>query len=326
MVQILIHALYFLFGAITIWYFSGLIVDAVDRVAQRLNKSGFTVAFFVLGFMTSISEISVLLNSTLNGVPQVSAGNLPGASLVILAFIVPVLAIVGNGISLQGNVARMQFALCLGVILLPALFLTDGVVTMSEGLFSIFSYCAIAYLLKRHSAPSIPTLVTEVEKELQAKRPGNLKDGSIILIGAIAIFLSGHIIVEEAMYFSQLLMIPPSIIGLLVLSIGTNMPEIVIAFRSLKKQKTDIAFGDYIGSAVTNTLLFGLLSIFNGQFTVQTSEFLYTLLFMMAGFSLLFIFAKSHNTISRSEGMIILSCYVLFLIVQVVNVGITHVV
>lgn len=52
-------------------------------------------------------------------------------------------------------------------------------------------------------------------------------------LSAVAIFTAAYFLVEQTAYFSELLRIPPSIIGLLVLSIGTNVPELAIALRAM---------------------------------------------------------------------------------------------
>ncbi len=314
--DLLIHLLYFCASACVIWFFSGLVVDSVDRVAKRFNKSGFTVAFFVLGFMTSISVLSVMVNSTLNGTPQVSAGNLPGASLVLLLFIVPLLAILGNGLQLTHSLQKHHFAMALMMVILPSLFLADGTVDIFEGIFCILMYLVLVYFIRKAKVKDVPEILEEVEKELLQKKNTTPKDIATIACGALAIFLAGHTLVEESVSISNMFGIPSSIIGLLILSIGTNVPEIVIAVRSYKKQHLDIAFGDYMGSAVSNTLIFGLLSVTNGRFTVEAKEFQYTFFFMLISFCLLFYFSRTHNKLSRTEGYIILGMYVLFVIVQ----------
>lgn len=312
----IIHLFSFLLSISIIWVFSGLLVDAVDRVSKRFNKSGFTVAFFVLGFMTSISELSVMVNSTLNGTPQVSAGNLPGASLLLLLLIVPMLAVFANGIQLQTVLKKQQLALALGVVALPVLCLADGVVTSIEGIFCLGAYGVLLYFIRKIKQDDVPAVLQGVEYELLHKKHAHMKDMSIIIGGALAIFLSGHVLVDEVVYFSESLGVPSSIIALLVLSIGTNIPEIVIAIRSLRKHHADIAFGDYMGSSVANTLIFGMLSIFNGVFRVESSEFITTALFTIVGFSLLFLLSQSGKCLSRKEGIGLLGVYALFVLSQ----------
>jgi cation:H+ antiporter len=318
--SVLPHLLLFLLSAGVIWFFAGLLIESVNNVALRFNKSGFTIAFFVLGFLTSINEISVLVNSTLNGAPEISAGNLAGASFVILLLIIPFVAIAGKGIQLKKTLTPINLALALVATALPTLLMLDGSVTKSEGLVCILIYGTLIYFIrKQHTNKSVPEVIQAVEKELVDKRKTTAIDIVKILVGGVFIFLAGHLLVDEAVYFSFLLSIPTSIMGLLLLSLGTNIPELVIAVRSILKKHKDIAFGDYLGSVVTNTLVFGFLPWLNGRFLVEPTEFIYTAVLTVAGFILFYKFARSKNKISRQEGIILVSVYGIFVLVQLVN-------
>ncbi len=311
------HILLFLFSLGVVWFFAGVLIDSVDRVAKRFNKTGFTVAFFVLGFLTSISEISVAVNSSIENQPQISAGNLIGASFVIMLLIVPFLAVAAKGISLKKLISDQNLIFALGVIALPAFFVLDGAVTRLEGVFILLLYAALVVSI--HKKESIlPTLESVDESLLHKKHPA-LKDLFKILIGAGVIFLAGHILVKEGVYFSAILNVPSSIVGLLILGIGTNMPELVIAIRSIYKKHTDIAFGDYLGSAVANTPVFAVLVLEHGTFFVEPTEFVPTFFLMLGGLILFYFFAKSDRKLSRTEGWILLYVYFAFLVVQTAN-------
>ena len=127
-------------------------------------------------------------------------------------------------------------------------------------------------------------------------------------------------LVDQAVYFAAALRVPSSLMGLILLSLGTNVPELVIAARSILKQHKEIAFGDYVGSAAANTLIFGFLPLGSGVFLLERQEFLATGLIMLAGTFLLYLFAQSRQHISRKEGCVLLLLYIIFLITQFVNV------
>lgn len=313
------HVFLFLLAAAIVWYFAGLLIESVNRVAKRFHQNGFTIAFFVLGFITSISEISVMVNSTIDKTPQVSAGNLAGASFVIILFIIPLLAVLGNGIGLRNTLSRRNLALGLFSMLLPTLFLIDGDVTKSEGLMCILSYFTLFYFIRKKETLPAAVAVEEVEEGLLKKTQSTAWDVAKILGGGVFIFLGGHILVEESVFFAELLTIPRSIIGLVVLSLGTNIPELVVAVRAIRKKKKDIAFGNYIGSALANTFIFGLLPFFNGTFISEPSGFMITLVLTIVGFSLFYASCLSKNRLSRKEGLLILSVYALFLVFHIIN-------
>lgn len=324
--EIAVHVLLFLLSSGLLWFFAGILIEAVDAVARKFKRSGFTVAFFFLGALTSIGEISVMVNSTINGAPEVSAGNLIGSSFVILLFVIPILAIVGNGVWLKKTLNKKQMAIALFTILLPALLVLDGNVTVGEGVICLLSYVTLLYFIRegrwwwQKNPNSIPEIIDEVEEQLVATRQSTAMDIIKMVGGAAVIFFAGNLLVDEAVYFSELLNVPGSVIGLVLLSIGTNIPEVAIAVRAIRKNNIGIAFGNYLGSAVAITAIFGFLAIFNGEFQVEASNFFFTAALMLVGFFAFFVFSNSRQDISRKEGLALISLYASFLILQITSI------
>lgn len=309
----------FLLAAGIVWYFAGLLVESVNRVAKRFHQNGFTVAFFVLGIITSISEISVMVNSTIDGTPQVSAGNLAGASYFLILFIIPILAVLGGGINLRDTLSRRNLALALFSMMLPALFLIDGDVTKSEGLVCLLSYFTLFYFIRRKETLPVAEAVGEVQESLLNKARATAYDAVKIIGGGLFIFFGGHLLVEQSVFFADIMSVPRSVIGLLVLSVGTNIPELVVAVRSVRKKKKDIAFGNYIGSALANTFIFGLLPFANGTFETEPSGFAITLVMTIIGFALFYRFCLTKNRLSRAEGFALLAVCAIFVAANVLN-------
>jgi cation:H+ antiporter len=278
------------------------------------------VAFFVLGFLTSVSELSVAINATIEGVPQVSLGNLAGASFVILLFIIPFLAILSKGINLKHSISKRNFLLALAVIILPVLLMVDGSVNMTEGILALLAYLTLAYAIQRQGKSL--KQVEDIPEDLLGKSKATAADLFKILGGGAAIFIATHFFVEQAIYFADALRVPSSLIGLALLSIGTNVPELVVAIRSILKKQQDVAFGDYLGSSVANTAIFGLLAIANGSIMFEAQGFMTTLLLMLTGLTCLFFFARSKDNLSRNEGFILLLFYAFFLAAQVASIAI----
>ncbi len=317
--MLLTHALLFLLALAVIWVLSGSVIAAVDRVAQRYDKPGFAVAFFILGLMTSIGELSVAFNSSLKGVPQISAGNLVGASVVIFLLIIPMLAVFSHGVELSHALTPGNLILTLLVILLPALATLDGSVIPQEGILILLFYVSLLYRLKKKRSfeETVESTVEDVREELTHRRRATFLDILHITGAAVLIFIAGNILVEESVFFTTRLGVPASVAGLIVLSIGTNVPEIIIAVRSVLSHHADIAFGDYLGSAAANALLFGLLPLVNGTFLIHQGEFLISFGILLIGLLLFLTFARSKNILSRREGGIMCAVYGFFLTAQI---------
>lgn len=311
------HLIVFILSSLAIWLSAGVLIESVDRVAKRFHKTAFSVAFFVLGILTSLSEISVAINSSLGGVPQISVGNLVGASFVILLFIVPLLAITGKGIGLKHLISKKNIILAFAVILLPALLLSDGEITKLEGIFALVAFFTLVYAIQKQK--EFPDKIGIIPINLPTGKNAVILDVLKILAGGTIIFVACRYLVEQSVYFASFFNIPGSIIGLIILSIGTNVPELVIAARSIIRKHKDIAFGDYLGSAAVNTLIFGFLAISNGSFSVEPREFYSATILLIAGLFFLYLFARSQNSISRKEGFILIIFYIVFLIIQFMN-------
>lgn len=320
--HVLPHILLFGLSAAVIWSLSGILVSATDRVAKRYHRPGFGVAFFVLGILTSVSEISVAVNSTILGVPEISVGNLIGGSLVIFLLIIPLLATLGGGIPMRNVLSMRSLGLVLAITIVPCLFVLDGKVNPTEGILMIVLYVTLLYNLEKRKTTerTMEDTMQDVKGELLDRRKATTADIGKILFAGLLIFWAGKVLVDESLFFSRALSIPPSLVGLILLSIGTNIPELVIAVRCVVGRHEDIAFGDYLGSAAANTLIMGFLPIFNGTFAVERGEFISTFILTAIGLSLFFVFSRSKQTISRTEGSILLVTYGTFLLMQLINV------
>ena len=87
--------------------------------------------------------------------------------------------------------------------------------------------------------------------------------------------LSSDKAVEHSLSLAATLGISPLMIGLLLVSVGTDLPEIVNSIVSCALGHGDINAGDSIGSVLTQiTLVFGLLPFFGRGFMVKRQEIL----------------------------------------------------
>jgi len=312
------HLLVFVLSISIVWFFAGMIIESVGRIARRFCKTGFITAFFILGTLTSISELSVAIHATATGVPDVSVGNVIGGSFVLLLGIVPILAIVGKGVSLNEAVSRRNVLFVLAAIALPVILVLDGEVTRTEGLLAVLSYTAIGYMLYRGRAHINACDVRE-EAILYGLK-ALLSDFGRVIVGSIAILAAAYILVDQSVFFASVLGVAPAFVGLIILSIGTNIPETAIALRSIMRGNMDIAFGNYLGSAMANTFIFGLVGIANGTFLIATKSFISTAVLMVSGFVLLYIFMRRRHFLTPKAASVLLLFYGAFLVLQLATV------
>ncbi len=312
--NILLRVLIYVFMFFILWSGAGLIISAVEKASKMLKISTFALSFFVLGLLTSIPELAVGITSVVEGDPQIFVGNLLGGVVVMFLLIIPLLAVFGNGINLSHSMDSRSLLATMIVTIAPALLVADKRVGTFEAILMILLYISTLYMVQRKQ--NIVEKIESLQASLQNDGRVHIINLLKILGGLVLVFIGSEYIVKETLYFSGLLSISPFLISIVVLSLGTNLPELLLAVRGIKKHKKDVAFGDYIGSASANTLLFGGLVFMNGGKVVVENNFIQSLVFILIALICFYFFARSKNTISRKEGIILLVIYVCFLAIE----------
>ena len=312
----LINVLIFIFSFVFVWLGAGLIISAVDKFSRRLKLSSFAFSFFVLGLLTSIPEISVGINSLAEDRAEIFVGNFLGGTVVLFLLVIPLLAIFGKGIHLTDHLQGKSLLVTLAVIATPFLIVIDKKVTNPEAILLIFLYLVTLYLVQSKRG-----FIEKAEDVVDGLHHiGIFKEISKLLVGVVIVFLSSHFIVEKTIYFSEFFRISPFLISLTFLSIGTNVPELSLAIKSVFSGKKQVAFGDYVGSASANTLLLGIFSFIHNGEVLTENRFLMTFLFVIVGLALFYIFVQSKNLLSRKEGFVLLFIYGLFLLFELARI------
>ncbi len=106
-------------------------------------------------------------------------------------------------------------------------------------------------------------------------------------------------------------------IGLTIVSIGTSLPELITSVVAAPRGYPDMAVGNIIGSNIFNIFgILGICSIIREQSV--SSQVLWIDAPVMAALSLVILpIMKSGNRISRGEGMLLLSGYIIYAAVRV---------
>lgn len=303
----LAHIAIYAVSFVGIWVGAGLAIRSVEKLAHKLRLSSFIVSFLVLGFFTSISELSVGVNAVLSDDPGIFVGNLIGASIVLFLMVIPLLAIVGQDISISKEVRGSNLILPLIVIAAPVLLSLDGVVGKTDAMLTIILFVISTLLIDKRRG-----FVKNVSALAKFKNFSATSEFLKIIFGASLIFASSRMVVAETEYFSLALGLSEFFISLMVISIGTNLPELSLIIRSIFMKSNQVAFGDYLGSASFNSFLYGILALWYGKPIVLNNSYAISLLFLVAGLLLFYLFAKSKHTISKSEALALFSLYLIF--------------
>lgn len=311
--MIIFQIIFYIISFFIVWYSSGVIIDSVEKFAKKLNISSFALSFFVLGILTSVPEFAIGINSIINKTPEVFVGNLIGASLILFIFIIPLMAIFGRGVKMLHNLSDNDMIFALLVVASPIFLIADNVLTRTEGVFLIIIYLILFYFIEKKKG------LMEVVKDGKVfKEKHIIEDYLTLFISAIILFLASRYIVLTTVFLANYFQVSSFMISIIFLSLGTNIPEITLAIKSILMRKKEVALGDYLGSAAANTLFFGVFTLLNGARVNINNYSLKTLLITIFSLSIFYLFSKSKKEISPKEGKILLLIYILFVLSETI--------
>ena len=312
--MLLIHLLLYALSFFAIWFGSGLIVSSATKFSHHLKLSPFAFSFVFLGLLTSTPEFSVGLQAVADSNADIFVGNLLGGIVVIFLVIIPLLAVFGNGVSLRHELDNRTLIATLLVIVAPSFFILDKRVTNLEGAVMIASYLVLLFVVERKKG-----IFDRKNSQLLNISAYSIKDILKILVGIGIVFVSSNIIVEKTLYFADIFRISSFYIGLILVALGTDLPELSLAVRSVVSGKKEVAMGDYIGAAAVSTFLFGLFTILHNGEVVTISNFALTLTCISAALITFYIFFRTKNFISRSNGVVLLIGYIVFVLLELLR-------
>lgn len=281
-----------------------LAVKNIKYIASELKIRIFTFGI-LLGLITTLPELSVGINATVDKVASLSAGNLLGGIIVILGLILGVSLLVNRQIVTDGNAKTLIPELL--VIFSPIIFGLDGKYSLFDGLAMIALYFAIVfYLYKANHSFCLPNL-NIVDKNRLAKAT------IISITGIIIVLLASNWIVKTTMNLLEYVNISKLAIGALVFAIGTNLPEITIAFTSWRKKTSELCLSHLLSSALSNVLILGILSSISPIIFTLGQAYFILAIFTALVLALFAWFYLSERKMDRREGLILLLVYLIFL-------------
>ncbi|MDD4290164.1 MAG: hypothetical protein PHH83_02700 [Patescibacteria group bacterium] len=280
------------------------LVHNIKIISRKLGIKIFALGI-VLGVMTSLPEMAVSVNSIINEVPNISVGNLMGSVMVIFGLILGISLILNRKIRTDGD---MKYLLPqLGVVFLPFILGLDKKFGMLDGIIMISVYIILLIYLY------------QISKKYQIIQVSIIKEQKIFksillsIISAIVVVASSYVIVKLSVILLNKLGIKPFILGLLIFSLGTNLPEITVSITSWKKKSPELSISHLMGSIITNVIILGAMSIIN-PITINLG-YSYTILIIFAALILFLtaIFYKTKKSLDRIEGLFLISIYFIFI-------------
>lgn len=242
-----------------------------------------------------------------------AVGNVVGSNIGNIGFILALAVLIRPAV-IQAQIIRFDVPILLGVTLAFLLILGDGHVARWEGiglLVGLLAYTGVSLRLARRETP---TVQQELATGMPARPLGlGLGRDLLLIVGGLLLLVGGaRLLVTGAIDVGGALGISDAVIALIVVALGTSLPELATSAVAAHRGQADIAVGNIVGSN-----LFNMLGIIGAAATLRrlgdTGMQIVDLGMPLGMTVLLLPLMRSGFRLNRPEGALLLAIYSIYL-------------
>jgi cation:H+ antiporter len=135
----------------------------------------------------------------------------------------------------------------------------------------------------------------------------------IFIVSLIALIKASDYFTDAAEKLGLLFKIPPFIVGVTIVSIGTSLPELVSSLFAVYQGSTEIVAGNAIGSNIANIFLVLGVAVIVSKKLKLNYEIISVDLPILMGSSLLLAFMILDGKLSMIEGLLLLAMFFVYI-------------
>lgn len=283
-------------------------VRGAISLSHAFGLSAFIVSFLVV-LISILPETMVSILAATSDVPALGLGTLLGSNVADLTFVFGMVALFSPRPLRVETAFIKKDHLYIAFLAFPLLLGFTGHYSRLDGLLLVASSVFFLWSMLDTAAG-------------EGKIPANLngftlaKSISILTAALLALAASAYYAVEYAVRLATGFGVAPALVGLLVVALGTTLPELLFSLRAARKAHASLALGDILGTVIADaTLVLGITAIiqpfsFNPRLIVVTGFFM-----LLAGiFSLSLL--RSGKVLTKGEGALLVLFYGIFVIAE----------
>ncbi|TRZ54773.1 sodium:calcium antiporter [archaeon] len=284
---------------------SQLTIKFAERFSILTGIGKVAIGFILIAVATSLPELSIAIFSSIRGEALLSVGNVIGANIMNIAFIMGIASFMAVIRISKSNFNEIVKAVSLlSLLAVPLIFL--------DAVWWIFgSVCLIAFVFYVKS-------IMKKEFKRNKNRISGLasieavKTLLALLVSVSAVVVFSALVTDFAVSMAKILGVMESLIGATVLALGTTLPELSVAIVAIKRKDIDIVIGDTVGSIITNmTLVLGIASLANPVYLGGIIKYSAA---MMIAVNVVFLLLASSGRLGKKSGAVLLALFAAFLI------------
>jgi len=300
---------------------SDILLVNLKSLALQTGIGSFAITGLIVALATSLPELSVGVAAGFRGEPNLSLGNVVGANIANLSLVIGGAALIGGAVTVHGTFLRRDvfYAFLAGAA--PMLLLTDRVLSRIDGLIllSLYGfYQLMVFEEQKKRAADKGGFINRLLRRLNHR--GTKQELGWIFLGVVLLLFSADMIVRLASKIALSLNIPILLIGLVLVAIGTTLPELTFEIEAIRSHQPTMVFGNLLGSIVANgTLIIGLVALISPIRIQAFSEYLLATMAFVIAFGIFYLFVRTKHRLERWEGAFLIGFYLAFVLGEFIH-------
>ena len=301
-------------GIVMLYFGSDWLVKGAKNLALRLGVAPFVVGLTVVAFGSSAPEMVTSVVSA--NTPAIILGNVLGSNIVNIGIAIALAAIVCP-LAAKYDTMRMEVAMMIitsfAVFILAALNILS--LWVGIGLIAaliIFLY--VIYRAKKDNTEGQEAYTSEVEEGSTQGYPILI---ALIAVGLILLYFGARFFVDGAVELAHMIGISDLLVGLIIVAIGTSLPEICICLSAASRGENDLAVANIVGSNIFNACAVLGVGAVVAKIPVSESVLYFHIPVMILISLCMFAMIKWKNQISRPSAFVLLGIYVAYLAIMI---------
>lgn len=286
----------------------GLLRGSVS-IATQAGLSKLLVSAVIIGFGTSMPEMTVSVGAALKNAPEIALGNVVGSNIANILLIVGLAAVL-YPLAIPAAAVRRDVLAMMGAAITLCLLAVFNLMNAATGALMLGALvCYLTYCYRADKKASRNAASRETAEE-----PGDkpLKPAIAILmcvVGLAGLVGGAQLLVTGAVSIARDFGISEAVIGLTIVAVGTSLPELATAAVASMRRHNEVVIGNILGSNVFN--IFCILGVTTMVKPIAAEGRIVTtdIWIMLAVSAFLSIFLWRGTRMGKPAGIVMLAAY-----------------
>ncbi len=285
------------------------IIKESERIALHYNISEFIIGATLIALGTSLPEMAASIAASAKGQSEMAVANVLGSNIMNIALVLGLVFLIAKKIAPSRDLFFKDSAWLLFPAIIFPLMILDGSLSRMDGfLLFVMMGAYVLFLVQSHGEEEI----AEIDEELKKESFNWPKSLGLLLVGFVFVVVGADYAIDSAANIAKSFGISEWIIGLLLIALGTSLPELVVSIKAARKGKADMSIGNIIGSNMANTSVVLGSAAMTSPLSIDLATGSFDI-FLMMGVTLMLVFITANRLYTRASGLMLLIVLAIFL-------------